>query len=139
MEGISIVYISVGSWMGLGVFIYFIFVRLQIAERETQLTEEEGKHAIYESIGRGAMNRARPVRKPFARITLYDTFMAACLKSQRKPVYYGDITSLSLEEHKGRKWLYVKADTSDGELEILFQSRDQQSLMEQIELRRKAS
>jgi hypothetical protein len=139
MQDISIVYISVGSWLGLGVFVYFIFLRLQVAERETLLPEEDGKQAIYESIGKGAMNRASPVRKPFARITLYDTFLAACLKSQRKPVLYREITSVSIKEHSGQEWLYIEATTDSGDLAILFNSKDQQSLMDQIELRRRVA
>ncbi|PCJ63102.1 MAG: hypothetical protein COA73_05860 [Candidatus Hydrogenedentota bacterium] len=125
--------------MSLGVFIYIMFVRLQIAERETQLPEEEGETPIFESIGKGAMNNASPVRKPFARITLYDTFLAACLKSQRKTIFYKDILSMSLEEYAGREWLHIKAATPDGEIQVLFHSRDHQSLMEQIEIRSKAS
>ena len=141
MDDIGYLIISIVAWLLLGVLMYVAFIRMQISERETELAAEEGKTPLYEAIGSGAMNGARPVRNPYARFTLYDTFFAACFKTQRKAVEYKSISTLEFKQYHGKEWLYIKTVDPDhgGALEILFLSENQAVLHDQILLRQKAS
>ena len=134
MEEIGYLIISVAAWVVLGIVMYVAFLRMQISERETQLPAEKDQTPLYELIGSGSMNGARAVRRPFARFTLYDTFFAACFKTQRKAVDYTSIQTMELKQYLGKEWLYIKADDPDRDtsLEILFNAVDHGTLLDQI-------
>jgi hypothetical protein len=133
MDGIEVVYISIGAWFTLGAFMYWVFVRMQLMERDTRLPEELGNMPLGQHFGTGSVNGARPVRKPFARLTFYKDFVVASFKSQRISMPYSTIESLSKIDARGRTWIEVTGIANDKEQDFVFSAPDISEVIAELE------
>lgn len=114
----------------LAVVLVTVFMRMRIAERDTRLKEEEGRTPELEVTGGGQIGRGRWSMRPLCRLTLYDTFLVASIKSQRMRVNYQDIDSASIEVEKKRTYIHILGPKEDGRHnpDIQFAPKDPQTL-----------
>ena len=138
MTDLIVVFIAIGAWMGLGGIMYVAFLKMQIVERDTKFLEEKVAEPEINFIGRGGMNGARPVRKPFARLTLYSEFFVASFKTQRRMFPYSAITKLEPYDRRGQEWLLINA-TQPGtgrEFEMYFRNNELDAVLQAIQEKR---
>jgi len=133
MSDLSVVYLSIGAWISLGVFMYWVFIRMQYAERDTRLPEELGNVAVGQYFGTGSVNDARPVRNPYARLTFYEEFLVASFKSQRISMPYSTIDSLKNFETRKKTWIEVEGLANEKPHQFIFSSEDVKDVMAELE------
>ena len=109
MEDITTLYLAISAWTILGICMYIGFVRMQLMERDTKFPQESKKTPEESFNGRGGWNGMRPVRKPFARLTLYADFFVAGFKTQRVALPYSAISTIELHDREGKDWLLINA------------------------------
>ena len=138
MQDLLVLFIAIGSWIVLGFIIYWGFLRLQIIERDTRFPEEEPIKPECNFIGRGGMDGARAVRKPFARLTLYHDFFVASFKAQRRMFPYSAITELRPYTRHNQTWLLINATQPETgrEFELYFLNNDLEIVRKAIEEKR---
>ena len=98
----------------LAAMLVFVFLRMRIVERDTRLSEEEGKTPILEVTGGGRIGRSRWSMRPLCRLSLYDDFLVVAAKAQRIMLPYADIKTAALEEDKKRKIVHILGPEVDG-------------------------
>jgi hypothetical protein len=133
MNDISVVYISIGAWATLGVFMYWVFIRMQYMERDTRLPEELGNMALGQYLGTGSINNARPVRKPFARLTFYKDFLVPSFKAQRISMPYSTIESIKKIEVRKRIWVEVVGIAKDRQHSFVFSVPEVDEVIAELE------
>ena len=138
MQDLLVVFLAIGVWLAFGVVIYIGFVKLQITERDTRFPEENTEEPECNFVGRGGMDGARPVRRPFARLTLYSDFFVASFKTQRRMFPYSAITKLEPYDRRGQQWLLINATQPDTgrEFEMYFLNADIDAVQKAIEEKR---
>lgn len=138
MQDLLTMFIAIFAWCVLGIIVYIGFVKLQITERDTTFPEEEKFAPEKNYIGRGGMDGARAVRKPFARLTLYPDFFVAAFKTQRRMFPYSAITDLRQYTRNKQTWLLINATQPDTgrEFEMYFLNNNLDTVQQAIEAKR---
>ena len=114
----------------LAAMLVFVFLRMRIVERDTRLSEEEGKTPILEVTGGGRIGRSRWSMRPLCRLSLYDDFLVVAAKAQRIMLPYTDIETAALEVNNKRKIVHILGPEEDGRHtpDILFDPKDPEAL-----------
>lgn len=133
MDVINAVYFALALLLAqtvLAVVLLTVFLRMRIVERDTRLTEEEGKTPILEVTGGGRIGRVRWSIRPLCRLSLYDDFLVAAVRAHRTVLPYADIVSVVLEEDKKRKIVRILGPEEDGRPnpDIQFAPKDPEAL-----------
>jgi hypothetical protein len=138
MSELMVLIVAVCAWFAFGGVMLAGFIHLQITERDTRFKEEDDVEPEQNYIGRGGMDGARPVRRPFARLTLYPNFFVASFKAQRRMFPYTGITKLEPYTRKGKSWLLINATQPDTgrEFEMYFLNNDLDAIQRAIEEKR---
>lgn len=71
-------------WISLAVVMLFGYRWLRNQERDTRLTEEEGREPRIEVIGAGRINQRRWSRGRACRVSVYDDFLVVSVDAQRR-------------------------------------------------------
>lgn len=138
MQDLLVLIIAISSWIVLGIIMYVAFLKMQITERDTTFPEEDILSPESNFIGRGGMDGARAVRRPFARLTLYPHFFVAAFKTQRRMFPYSAITELKPYTRRNQTWLLINATQPDTgrEFEMYFLNKDLETVQKAIEEKR---
>ena len=114
----------------LAIVLTSVFLRLRIVERDTRVTEEEGKTPLLEVTGGGRIGRSRWSMRPLCRLSLYDDFLVVAVKSQRILLPYADIDTVALEEDGKRKIMRILGPEKEGRHtpDIQFAPNDPEAL-----------
>ena len=114
----------------LGAILAAVFLRMRIVERDTRLSQEEGKTPDLEVTGGGRIGRSRWSMRPLCRLSLYDDFLVVTVKAQRVAVHYADIDTATVEEDKKGKIVHILGPEKDGRPtpDIRFAPKDPEAL-----------
>ena len=107
-----------------------VFLRMRIVERDTRLTEEEGRTPLLEVTGGGRIGRSRWSMRPLCRLSLYDDFLIVAVRAQRVVLHYADIDTAALVEEKKRKIMRILGPKEKGRPtpDIQFVTKDPEAL-----------
>ena len=119
----------------LAAMLLAVFLRMRIVERDTRLSEEEGKTPDLEVTGGGRIGRSRWSMRPLCRLSLYDDFLVVTVKAQRVLLHYADIDTATLEKDKKRKILHILGPEESGRPtpDIRFAPKDPEALETALE------
>ena len=109
------------------------FMWMRIVERDTRLREEEGRKTILEVTGGGSINRSRWSMRPLCRLTLYDTFLVASIKSTRALLRYNQITSVSVVPEKKSVRIQGPEENGVSKPDIFFSVKDPAALAAELQ------
>lgn len=133
MDLINAVYFAVAilaAQIILAVILAAVFLRMRIVERDTRLSQEEGKTPDLEVTGGGRIGRSRWSMRPLCRLSLYDDFLVVAVKAQRVVVHYADIHTAAVEEDKKGKIVRIQGPEKGGRpaTDIRFAPKDPEAL-----------
>ena len=73
-------------WIALAIGMYYGYLWMRTQERDTRLTEEEGRQPQLEVFGSGRINRRQWSNKTGCRVSIYDDFLVVSVSSQRRSI-----------------------------------------------------
>ena len=133
MSTINTVYFALAllvAQVSLAAVLVFVFLRMRVVERDTRLSEEEGKKPILEVTGGGRIGRSRWSMRPLCRLSLYDDFLVVAVKAQRVVLPYADIDSAARARNNKRTIVHILGPEVDGRHtpDIEFAPKDPEAL-----------
>jgi len=126
--------------IALAVVLGTVFLRLRRVERDTLLPEEQGVSPILDAKGAGRIGRSGWSRSPFCRITVYENFLVACVKSNRVLVRYKALKSVdTVSEGKAQLRLGYEVEDSEALEVIEFSTKEPARLIELLRARQEGA
>lgn len=124
---ILVIQVLLAAGLGTG------FMWLRIIERDTRLPEEEGRKTILEVTGGGSIGRSGWSMRPLCRLTLYDIFLVASIKSTRVLLRYDKISSVSVDAEKKNVRIQGPEENGVHKPDILFAVKNPDELAAEVQ------